>query len=62
MDIRSIWRRLKVVPVTTKEYGISKAVRPFNSRLDRSKLVRNGFTPLPTWQDALRRYLNEIEF
>ncbi len=54
--------RLKVVPVTTKEYGISKAVRPFNSRLDRSKLVRNGFTPLPTWQDALRRYLNEIEF
>ena len=54
--------RLKVVPVTTKEYGISKAVRPFNSRLDRSKLVRNGFTPLPTWQDALIRYLNEIEF
>lgn len=54
--------RLKVVPVTTKEYGVSKAARPFNSRLDRSKLVKNGFTPLPTWQDALGRYLKEIEF
>lgn len=54
--------RLKVVPVTTKEYGVSKAARPFNSRLDRSKLVKNGFTPLPAWQDALGRYLKEIEF
>lgn len=53
---------LTVKPVTTKEYGISKAKRPFNSRLDKSKLVENGFTPLPTWQDALKRYLNEIEF
>ncbi len=51
----------KVVPVTTEEYGISKAARPFNSRLDKSKLVRNGFKPLPTWQDALSRYLKEIE-
>lgn len=52
----------KVVPVTTAEYGISKAARPFNSRLDKSKLVENGFKPLPTWQDALARYLKEIEF
>ena len=49
-----------VNPVTTAEYGLSKAARPFNSRLDKSKLVENGFTPLPTWQDALTRYLKEI--
>ena len=52
----------KVVSVTTEEYGLSKAKRPFNSRLDKSKLVENGFTPLPTWQDALSRYLKEIEY
>ena len=51
-----------VAPVTTAEYGVSKAARPFNSRLDKSKLVENGFKPLPTWQDALHRYLQEIEF
>ncbi len=51
----------KIVPVTTEEYGLSKAARPFNSRLDKSKLVEAGFTPLPTWQDALSRYLKEIE-
>lgn len=51
----------KVVPVTTAEYGASKAARPYNSRLDKSKLVENGFEPLPTWQDALKRYLKEIE-
>ena len=50
----------QVVPVTTAEYGLSKAARPFNSRLDKSKLEEAGFTPLPTWQDALRRYLQEI--
>lgn len=50
----------KVVPVTTEEYGLSKAARPFNSRLDKSKLVENGFKPLPTWQDALARYLKEM--
>lgn len=50
----------KVNPVTTKEYGISKAARPFNSRLDKSKLTDNGFNPLPHWQDALKRYLEEI--
>ncbi|MGN0426907.1 MAG: dTDP-4-dehydrorhamnose reductase [Agathobacter sp.] len=54
--------RLSVVPVTTAEYGVSKAARPFNSRLEKRKLVEAGFTPLPTWQDALKRYLKEIEF
>ena len=52
----------KVTPVTTAEYGVSKAARPFNSRLDKSKLTENGFLPLPTWQDALSRYLKEIEY
>ena len=51
----------KVIPVTTEEYGLSKAKRPFNSRLDKSKLIENGFKPLPTWQDALRRYLEEAK-
>lgn len=51
----------KVIPVTTAEYGVSVAARPFNSRLDKTKLVENGFTPLPTWQDALSRYLKELE-
>lgn len=50
----------KVIPVTTVEYGLSKAARPYNSRLDKSKLIENGFTPLPTWQDALARYLKEL--
>ncbi len=52
----------KVTPVTTEEYGLSKAARPFNSRLDRSKLKENGFEPLPDWKDALERYLKEVEF
>lgn len=51
-----------VVPVTTEEYGLSKAARPYNSRLEKKKLVENGFEPLPTWQDALARYLKEIEY
>ncbi len=50
----------KVTPVTTAEYGISKAARPFNSRLEKSKLTENGFKPLPTWQDALHRYLQAL--
>ena len=54
--------RVSVKPVTTAEYGVSKAARPFNSRLDKSKLEEAGFTPLPTWQDAVRRYLQAIEF
>ncbi len=53
---------MNVTPVTTEEYGLSKALRPFNSRLDKSKLTQNGFTLLPTWQDALERYLKEIDF
>ena len=51
----------KVLPVSTEEYGLSKAARPFNSRLDKRKLTENGFVPLPAWQDALSRYLKEIE-
>ena len=51
----------KVVPVSTAEYGLSVAARPFNSRLDKSKLVDAGFKPLPDWKDAVRRYLKEIE-
>ena len=54
-------KNITVTPVSTAEYGVSKAKRPFNSRLDKSKLVENGFTPLPTWQDAVSRYLKEID-
>lgn len=50
-----------VIPVTTQEYGLAKAARPHNSRLDKSKLVENGFQPLPDWRDALGRYLRTIE-
>ena len=57
---RQAVRATKVQPVTTAEYGVSKAARPFNSRLDKSKLAANGFTPLPDWKDALARYLKEI--
>ena len=53
-------KNTKVIPVTTAEYGLSKAARPFNSRLDKSKLKENGFEPLPDWRDALKRYLKEI--
>ena len=56
------YAKVTVKPVTTAEYGASKVKRPFNSRLDKSKLVENGFQPLPTWQDAIKRYLQEIEF
>lgn len=51
----------KVIPVSTQEYGLSKAARPFNSRLSKEKLTQNGFARLPDWQDALRRYLKELE-
>jgi dTDP-4-dehydrorhamnose reductase len=51
----------KVIPVTTEEYGLSKAARPENSRLDKTKLVKAGFTPLPDWKDAVKRYLKEAE-
>ena len=62
---REIYRQAgldtKVIPVTTEEYGLSKAKRPFNSRLDKSKLIENGFRPLPDWKDALGRYLTEAK-
>ena len=51
----------RVIPVSTQEYGLSKAKRPFNSRLDKSKLIENGFNLLPTWQDAVSRYLKEAK-
>ncbi|WP_102411063.1 dTDP-4-dehydrorhamnose reductase [Beduinella massiliensis] len=54
---RQAGMNVTVVPVTTAEYGVSKAARPFNSRLDKRKLTENGFTPLPDWRDALQRYL-----
>ena len=53
--------KTKVIPVTTAEYGLSVAARPFNSRLEKNKLVEAGFDPLPTWQDAVSRYLKEAE-
>ena len=54
---RQAGRNVRVIPVTTAEYGLSKAARPMNSRLDKSKLAANGFAPLPDWRDALGRYL-----
>ena len=56
------YEKVTVTPVTTEDYGVSKAKRPFNSRLDKSKLTANGFNLLPTWQDAVKRYLAEIDF
>lgn len=53
--------KTEVIPVSTEEYGFSKAKRPLNSRLDKSKLTKMGFTPLPVWQNAIKRYLEEIE-
>lgn len=62
---REIYRQAglptRVIPVSTAEYGISKAARPFNSRLSKEKLVQMGFEPLPTWQDALSRFLKEMK-
>ena len=62
---REIYRQYglstEVRPVSTQEYGLSRAARPFNSRLDKSKLIEAGFTPLPPWQDALARYLKEAQ-
>ena len=52
---------VKVTPVTTEEYGLSRATRPFNSRLDKSKLAQSGFEPLPDWKDAIRRYLKLVK-
>ena len=59
---REIFRQagmnVNVIPVTTAEYGLSRAARPFNSRLDKSKLRACGFEPLPEWQDAVKRYIH----
>lgn len=49
----------KVVRVTSAEYGLSKAARPENSRLDKTKLAEAGFKPLPDWKDAVARYIRE---
>ena len=61
---REIFRRAglstEVIPITTSEYGAAKAVRPLNSRLDKSKIGEAGFAPLPDWKNALSRYLREI--
>ena len=59
---RQAGKNVRVLPVTTAEYGISKAKRPFNSRLDKGKLTENGFQPLPDWKDALKRYFKETPF
>ncbi len=56
------YAKVQVTPVSTREYGLSAAARPFNSRLDKTKLTREGFTPLPDWRDALGRYLAEWPF
>lgn len=59
---RNEYNDVKVIPVTTAEYGESKAKRPFNSRMSKEKLTETGFEKLPDWKDALKRYLKEIEF
>ena len=58
---RQAGMKTEVIPVTTAEYGLSKAARPFNSRLDKGKLTEMGFTPLPDWKDALARYLEVLK-
>ena len=58
---RAAGMKVKVNRVTTAEYGLSKAARPFNSRLDKSKLAEAGFTPLPDWRDAVKRYIEEAQ-
>ena len=59
---RQTGQGVAVLPVTTAEYGLSRAKRPFNSRLSKEKLSKAGFERLPTWQDALTRYLKEAAF
>ncbi len=57
---RQAGMNVNVIPVTTAEYGLSKAARPYNSRLDKSKLTACGFEPLPDWKDAVRRYISAV--
>lgn len=59
---RQVGLKTRVIPVSTEEYGLSKARRPFNSRLDKIKLSESGFERLPDWKDALHRYLKEANF
>ena len=58
---RAAGMNVKVNRVITAEYGVSVAARPFNSRLDKSKLEENGFSPLPDWKDAVARYIREAK-
>lgn len=58
---RAAGMNVRVDRVTTAEYGLSVAARPYNSRLDKSKLVEAGFQPLPDWKDAVARYIKEAE-
>lgn len=57
---RQAGKQVSVTPVTTAEYGLSKAARPYNSRLSKARLTEMGFAPLPAWQDALARYLKQM--
>ncbi|MBQ9728694.1 MAG: dTDP-4-dehydrorhamnose reductase [Clostridia bacterium] len=57
---RQAGKSVTVTPVSTEEYGVSKANRPLNSRLDKEKIARAGFDRLPDWKDALQRYLSAI--
>lgn len=57
---RQAGKNVTVKPVTSEEYGASKAVRPKNSRMSKDKLVQAGFDRLPSWQDALTRFLKNV--
>ena len=60
-EIDPAYGKVSVSPVSSDQYP-AKAKRPSNSRMSKEKLTENGFEKLPTWQDALHRYLREIEF
>ena len=57
---RQVGVNVHVAPVASADYPVSRAKRPFNSRLDKRKLAENGFVPLPDWRDALARYLEQM--
>ena len=58
---RQAGMNVNVIPVTTAEYGLSKAARPFNSRLDKGKLVESGFELLPDWREAVKSFLHKMQ-
>ena len=60
-ELDPVYGKVSVAPVSSEQYP-AKAKRPSNSRMSKEKLTENGFEKLPTWQDALHRYLREIEF